>query len=204
MGGALSAPWAVFSSIKFGRDVHARIGGVDAFKRSGSWLHASGGARSSIYATGAAEGSLVGVAGRAQGRVLNGAAAKTWQSNRGLMSRVKGMQKTGLRSLFKGNGLAKGVWKNGQFLKSGSIATDIFLIAGGTVALNIAGSAIGGLAGRIADEALADSRNRRGMYYDNRYFDNRQYGYSTMQQVGMAMNNHGQNMMSVARIFHSR
>ena len=61
-----------------------------------------------------------------------------------------------------------------------------------------------GMAGKWLDESFHDFHQAKRVNYDNRYFNTQQWQMNSYQQMGAAMNNYENSMMSIARIYHSR
>ena len=80
---------------------------------------------------------------------------------------------------------------------------NIGMIAG-QIALGVAAKFALGFAGRVLDQAYSEDKHFRKPQYDNRFFNTQRYDQSSYQQLGAAMDNYENRMMSVARIYHAR
>lgn len=180
---------------KFGWDMRRRVGATQAWKKGTTVM---------------GETLTHGVIrDPSTGATLGGAAAAEFKAGRGIGARISGMRETGVRSLFNNDGLKHGFLKPGKggsfkFIKSPNLAVEFGMMLGLPILTGMVGGAVLGAAGSYLDMAHADYRNRKGMWYDSRFFDTRQADASTYQQMGMAMNQYQSNMVSMARIFHAR
>ena len=80
----------------------------------------------------------------------------------------------------------------------------IGLMAALQFGVDIGSKVLLGFAGRALDQAYNEQRHFMKPYYDNRFFNTQEYDRSSYQQLGMAMDNYENRMMSVARIYHAR
>jgi len=96
-----------------------------------------------------------------------------------------------------------GLFRGGKFIKPMSWKKDISLGIGAMLTGMVASAGLG-MVGRYIDGNIAEHKRRSVIDYDSRFFDTRRYDQATNNQVGMAMQNYSDRLVSVARIHHSR
>lgn len=103
----------------------------------------------------------------------------------------------------------KGVYRTNRgpfngFAKNMSMAKTLGWSFVAPLAAGFVTSKVLGVGGKILDSAYSHDRTGKQIKYDNRFFDSRANQAAAYNQIGMAMNNYQEKMVSVGRIYHSR
>jgi hypothetical protein len=126
---------------------------------------------------------------------------------------TRGVERTAEAAMAKGS---KGVWRytgnqieGGRFIRSSRLMglSGGLLGTAAAIAIPMAASAVFGVAGQLLDEAHMAYQQSKFHTYDTRDFNNRQMYEWNMNKQNQMMTNmmpYEQNMMSMARVYHSR